>query len=151
MGRIFTYMTFQTSIVLVFSAERRVALMLQCLRPRVEKDVGPLAWLDAPDQFPDYGCSRLESAPTAYLAKAAILYQIPPPTVKSAKGEFRTSQPRCLSVWYNTNRESEGQKTLLQAMSGDDADDSGRDALRRVRHARGAPDRPLGRAAERDV
>ena len=52
------------------SLERRVALMLHCLRSRVDppmpygsgamsEEVDPHAWLDAPDQFANDVCFRL--------------------------------------------------------------------------------------------
>ena len=46
---------------------------LNCCVRGVEWDVGPLAWLDAPDQFPDYGRSPLVAQ-----RKTMLVYQKPP-------------------------------------------------------------------------
>ncbi len=49
--------------------DRFAALQIELLHPRVERDVGPLAWLDAPSQFPDYVRSTFQRSPGPFPAE----------------------------------------------------------------------------------
>ena len=81
-------------------------MQIELLRPGVEGDVGPLAWLDAPNQFPNY------VLPSDTHPKTGVLYQNRRTEIKRT-GSYFGSWDSAVATFLVSDRQAQLQSTAV--------------------------------------